>query len=168
MKGMKARIHIRPEIKPVFRKSHPVPHRLKAAVEQELERLQEEGVIEPVRFSEWAATIVPIVKDDGQVRICGDYRLTVNHASELESYPIPIIDELFASMMGGVVFTKLDLKNVYQQLLLEDDSKSYTTINTHRGLSHYNRLPCGVASAPAIFQRAMDSLLQDILHVAAY
>jgi len=62
MKGMRARIHIRPEIKPVFRKPHPVPHRLKAAVERELERLQEEGVIEPVQFLEWAAPIVPIVK----------------------------------------------------------------------------------------------------------
>ena len=123
MKGMKARMHIRPEIKPVFRKPHPVPHRLKAAVERELERLQEEGVIEPVRFSEWAAPIVPIVKEDGQVQICGDYRLTVNRASELESYPIPRINELFASMTGGVVFTKLDLKNTYQQLLLEDDSE---------------------------------------------
>jgi len=72
VKGMKARIHIRPEMKPVFQKPHPVPHRLKAAVERELERLQEEGVIEPVQFLEWAAPIVPIVKEDGQVRICGD------------------------------------------------------------------------------------------------
>jgi len=93
----------------------------------------------------------------------------VNHASELESYPIPKIDTLFASMTGGVVFTKLDLKNAYQQLLLEDDSKSCTTINTYRpGLFRCNRLPFGVASAPAIFQRAMDGLLQDIPHVAAY
>lgn len=121
-----------------------------------------------MRFSEWAAPIVPIVKEDRQVRIWGDYRLTVNYAAKLESYPIPRIKELFAAMTGGVKFTELDLKNVYQQLEPEEDSKSYTTINTHRGLFRYNRLPFGVTSAPAIFQRTMDSLLQGIPHVAAY
>ena len=51
---------------------------------------------------------------------------------------------------------------------IEFDYKNYTTINTHRGLFRYNRLPFGVASAPAIIQRAMDSLLQGIPHVVAY
>ena len=78
-----------------------MPYSLKPAVEEELARLQRDGIIEPVKFSEWAAPIVAGVKPDGQVRICGDYRLTVNRASRLEAYPIPQIDELFASMSGG-------------------------------------------------------------------
>ena len=157
LRGTTAKIYVKPDVRPVFWKAHPVPHKLKVGVERELERLQKEGVVEPVRFSDWAAPIVPVVKTDGQVRICGDYRLTVNRASKREAYPLPKIEDLFTSMTGGVSFTKLDLRNAYQQIILEEESKNLTTINTHRGLFRYNRLPFGVASAPAIFQRTMDS-----------
>ena len=58
------------------------------------------------------------------------------------------------------------MSHAYQQLLLDEDSKEYVTVNTHKGLFRYNRLVFGVASSPAIFQRTMDNLLQGILHVA--
>ena len=51
---------------------------MKEKVEDELKRLQETGVIEPVQFSEWAAPIVPVLKSNGQIRICGDYKVTIN------------------------------------------------------------------------------------------
>ncbi len=108
--------------------------------EKELLRLQEEGIIEPVQFADWAAPIVPILKSDKQsVRICGDYKLTVNRACKLDSYPIPRVEDLFATLAGGKVFTKLDLSQAYQQLLLEEDSKKYVVINTQQGLFRYNR-----------------------------
>ena len=65
-------------------------------------------------------------------------------------------------------FTKLDLAHAYQQIPLTVDSKRYTTINTHKGLFRYNRLPFGVASAAAILQHMMDSLLQGLPHVCVY
>jgi len=68
----------------------------------------------PVEFSQWAAPIVPIVKGDGTIRICGDYKLTVNGAAKTDSYPLPRIEDLFASLTGGQVFTKLDLAHAYQ------------------------------------------------------
>ena len=49
------------------------------------------------------------------------------------------------------MFPKLDMAYAYQQFLIDDDSKQYLTINTHRGLFIYNRLAFGVSSAPAIF-----------------
>ena len=51
-------------------------------------------------------TIVPVMKKDGRVRICGDYKVTVNRAAKLDKYPIPRIDELFASLAGGKTFSK--------------------------------------------------------------
>lgn len=101
-------------------------------------------------------------------RICGDYKVTVNQVCKLEEYPLPRIDDLFATLAGGKLFTKLDMSQAYQQLLLDDDSKEYVTINTHKGLFKYNRLVFGVASSPAIFQRTMDNLLQGTPHVAVY
>lgn len=80
-------------------------------VEAELERLEREGIIEPVQFSQWAAPIVPVIKPDGSIRICGDYKVTVNQASRADTYPIPRIEELFAKLAGGECFTKLDLSH---------------------------------------------------------
>ena len=168
IKGMEARIDVDPMAQPRFCKARPVPFALRDKVEAELERLQRAGIIEPVQSAEWAAPIVPVVKGDGSVRICGDYRMTVNQASRLDSYPLPKVDELFATLAGGTVFSKLDLQHAYLQLPLEKNSKQYTTINTHRGLFQYNRLPFGVSSAPGIFQRAIDGLIKGIPHVAAY
>ena len=63
-----------------------------------------QGVIEPISFSEWAAPIVPVLKKDGAVRICGDYKLSVNQESKVDSYPLLKIDDLFASLAGGKTF----------------------------------------------------------------
>ena len=85
------------------------------------------------------------------MRVCGDYKVTVNRAAKLDTYPLPRIDDLFASLAGGMAFTKLDLAHAYQQILLDEGSKKFVVINTQKGLFRYNRLPFGVASAPAIF-----------------
>ena len=106
-------------------------------LEKELERLQSLGVIKPVATSDWAAPIVPVVKRYHSIRVCGDYKLTINQASNIETYPLPRIEEifgLFGSLSGGKTFTKLDLQNAYQQLLLEEKSQELVTLNTHRGL----------------------------------
>ncbi len=71
-------------------------------------------------------------------------------------------------LAGGKTFTKLDMSHVYQQLLLDEESKQCVTINTHKVLFKYNCLVFGVASSPAIFQHIMDNLLQNIPHVAVY
>ena len=157
-----------PEAAPRFFKPRSVPYAMKGKVEEELERLQKLGIIEPVQFSRWAAPIVPVLKEDKTAWICRDYKLTVNQVSKLEEYPLPRIEDLFATLSGGKLFTKLDMSQAYQQLLLDEESKEYVTINTHKGLFKYNRLVFGVASSPAIFQRTMDTLLQGIPHVAVY
>ena len=100
--------------------------------------------------------------------ICGDYRLTVNQASRVDIYPIPRIQDLYAKLAGGIKFTKLDTSQAYLQLPLDQESKELVTINTQTGLFHKNRLPFGVSSSPAIFQRVMDSILQGLPGVIAY
>ena len=165
LQGTTATIHVPPQSQPKFYKARPLPYALKEKVEKELERLQAAGVISPIQFSDWAAPIVPVVKTDGNIRICGDYSVTVNTVSKLDNYPLPRVDDLFT---GGVLFSKLDLTQAYQQLPLSEDSKKYTTINTTKGLFQYERLPFGISSAPAIFQRTMESLLQGLSDVVVY
>ena len=125
-------------------------------------------MMEPVRYSDWATPIVPVLKADGKVGVCGDYKLTANRVSHLEQYPIPTLDDLCEKLTGGKQFSKLDLSHAYSQLPLDNKSKECATVNTHRGLFRYNRLPYGISSAPAIFQRTMENISQDIPGVAVY
>uniref|UniRef100_A0A8C9TGR2 Gypsy retrotransposon integrase-like protein 1 n=1 Tax=Scleropages formosus TaxID=113540 RepID=A0A8C9TGR2_SCLFO len=160
LKGISAKLHVVKEAVPKFCKPRTVPYALRDSVEQELCKLEAEGVISPVSYSEWAAPIVYIPKKDNSVRICADYKVTSNPWLEVEQYPLPRTQDLFAKLSGGQRFTKLDLSQAYQQVPLEENSKRYLTINTPKGLYTYNRLPYGVASAPAIFQKIMDQVLQ--------
>ena len=163
-----AKLKVRPDAQPKFFKARPVPFANKPAIEQELDRLEGMGAIVKIPHSEWAAPIVPVPKKDGKFRLCGDYKVTVNQALDMDQYPLPKPDDLFASLAGGKQFTKLDLSQAYQQLQLDEDSVKYATINTHRGLYQVNRLPFGIASAPAMFQQLMDTILQGIPHVICY
>ena len=79
-----------------------------------------------------------------------------------------LLEDLFAQLSGGKTFTKLDLSHAYHQIKLSPESRDLTTINTHKGLFRYKRLPFGVSSAPAIFQRTMETLLQGLHHVTVY
>lgn len=168
LQGTKVKISIAANSQPKFYKARSVSYYVKEKVEKELERLQAQNIISPVTFSNWATPIVPVGKSDGSVRLCGDYKVTVNPVTKLDAYPLPKIDELFTSIAGGKLFSKLDLAHAYQQLELEDDSKSLTTINTHKGLFQYHRLPFGISSAPSIFQRTIETLLAGIPNVAIY
>ena len=105
-------------------------------------------------------------RDKNSVRICGDYSVTVNKASKLECYPIPKLDDLLAALACGIIYTKLDMSQGYQQFELDELSKKYVV--THKDLFQYNRLPFGVSSAPAIFQSVMESLLQGVPNVCVY
>ena len=159
MKGRTAKIYVEPEAKPRFHKPRSVPYALRGKVEQALEHMVKDGVIEPVECAEWAAPIVPVMKQDGSVRVCGDYKTTVNQAMVVDSYPLPRIEDVFASLADGKTFSKVDLTHAYQQLPLDEESKSYVVFNTHKELYRFNRLPFGVSSAPAIIQRMIESIL---------
>ena len=166
--GPPVKLKVDANAQPKFYKARSVPFALKSKVEAKLANLQSKGIISPVEHSTWAAPIVPVLKKNGKVRICGDYKLTFNQAAPTETYHLPLMEELLTAMSSGKYFSKLDLQDVYLQLPLDTASKQYVAVNTHRGLFQYNRLPFGVASAPAIFQCHMETLLQGLDGVSVY
>ena len=168
MNTFEASLHLKPKASPKFLKARPVPFALKEAIEVELDRLEAAGIIEKITHSPWAAPIVPVPKGDGKLRLCGDYKVTVNPMLDIDQYPLPKPDDLMATLAGGKRFSKIDLTNAYQQMTLEKQSRDLVTINTHKGLYRYTRLPFGVASAPAIFQKTMDTVLQGLPKVICY
>ena len=164
----KAVLKFKPGVQPKFCKVRPVPFALKPAVEKVLEQWVDKGVIKPVNTSEWATPLVIVPKPNGEIRLCCDYKVTVNPQLDIHQYPLPRPDELFSVLNGGEKFSKLDLKDAYLQLMLDEESKKCLTICTHKGMFQFARLPFGVASAPAIFQQTMEEVLQGIEGVAVY
>ena len=169
LRGYQAAIEVDETAAPRFSKARSVPYAYRDMVEKELDRLVQEGTVEPVEFSEWASPIVPVLKKDKlSVRICGDFKQTVNPVARLDRYPIPKVEDLFSSLGGGKVFSKIDLSQAYQQVPLEENSCKIVVINTQKGLFRYTRLPFGISSAPGIFQRVMENLLQGLTGVIVY
>ena len=128
-----------------------MPFALKDPIEWELDRLGDSGVLEKVSYSYWAAPIVAVPKSDRTIQLCGDYKVTVNLDLEIDQYPLPVPEDLMLCLTGVKVLTNLDLSSAYQQIPLDEESRQYVTITTHRGLYRYTRLPFGIASAPALF-----------------
>ena len=127
-------------------------------VESELSKLESEGIISPVQFSHLAASIIPIMKKNDTLRMCDDYKVTVNRTLQVDSYTLPRVEELFASLSGKKYFTILDMSQVYLQVALEDESKQYVTINTHKGLFLTDCL-LGFHQPLSFFKHCMENLL---------
>ncbi|XP_029176870.1 uncharacterized protein K02A2.6-like [Nylanderia fulva] len=126
------------------------------------------GILEKVETSRWATPIVPVLKKDGGIRICGDFSISVNPSLIVDEHPLPTLEELFASMSGGTIFSKIDLKQAYLQLQVEETDREILTLSTHKGLFKCNRLMYGVASAPAIWQRTIENILSGIPGVTVF
>ena len=161
--NINARIQLKEEPKPRFWKARPVALTRKPAVERGLDQLEAGGIVKRVTHSEWAAPIVTPIKKDGKFRICGDFKVTINSQLDVDEYPLPQIEEIYANLSGGQ-----HLRQAYLQMEVEEESKTYLTVNTYRGMYQYHRLLYGVASAPAVWQRAMDQGLQGIPGVQCY
>lgn len=143
-------------VQPKFYRAWPVPYAMKEKIEYELERLLKLGVIAPVDYSDWATPVVPILKKDGSIRLCGNFKITINPFLEQDEYPLPIAQELFDKLGGGQEFSKIDLSNAHFQLVLDDESTKLVVISTHKGLFKYLRLPFGVSPASKIFQKKLN------------
>ena len=135
-------------VKPLFCQARPVPYAVKDKVDSEIECL-ENGVTKKVENTEWASPIVCVPKRNGSIRICGDFKVSVNPVLISSTYPLPNAEERFATLAGETILCKLDLSNAYQQLGMTEESKKYLTINTHKGVYAYQRLTFGIAKAPS-------------------
>ena len=92
--GYQADIRLKEGTKPIFKKCRSVAYALQPTLDAELERLQEEGILEPVQSSPWATPLVVVPKSNGKIRVCGDYKVTVNRCVETKVYPLPTIEDI--------------------------------------------------------------------------
>ena len=103
-----------------------MPFSMKEAIGQEIDCLESEGILEKVKHSEWAAPVVAVPKANGQLRLCGDYKVTVNPVLMVDKYPLPKPEDLMSNLAdhGGLRFSKLDLCQAYLQIVLDKSHAS--------------------------------------------
>ncbi|CAH8641808.1 unnamed protein product [Schistosoma rodhaini] len=168
--GMKIQpIKLQVQGDPVFLKRRIIPYGLREAVHKSLNDLCAKGIIEPVQSSAWGTPIVTPLKSDGKTpRICGDYRLTLNSRLLKQTCTTMEAEDILNRLHGSKVFSKVDLKDAYLQIPLDQSSSILTTINTPFGLFKYNFLPFGLSCSPAIFQEVMNKIVSDIEGVEVY
>ena len=121
--GQEAVLEVQEGARPRSLRPRPVPYVLKEAIEQELGRLEAQGIIEKVETGEWATPIVPTPKADGSIRLCGNFKFTLNAVLKTDQHPLPRCEDLFATFANGERFTKLHLAQAYLQVSLELQSR---------------------------------------------
>ena len=154
-------LKIDPTHKPVIHAPRRQPQALAMKIKAKLKEMEDDGHIAKVHEpTDWVNSMVVVVKKD-KIRICIDPK-DLNKAIRREHYPIPTVEEVIASMPDAHLFSVIDAKSGFLQIKLDYESSLLTTFNTPQGRYRWLRLPFGIKSAPEIFQRIMDEMLEGI------
>ena len=164
LKDITAKFTLKPNAVPKFVKARTVPFSLQKKTTEELDRLESQGIISKVTHSEWASPICVVPKKNGDVRICADFKGTLNPALVPEQYPLPKIQDLCATFKGQK-FSKLDITKAYHCMNVDPEHRKYLCISTHKSLYVYNKLPMGITDASAKWQKAIEIVLNGITNV---
>ena len=146
---------------PIKQAPRRIPIGQREAVEKELTKLQEQGMIGP-SDSPWSSPLCIVKKKDGSLRICVDYR-KVNAVTKKLAYPLPRIDECLESLAGSQWYCSLDLQSSYHQVKVAEADRCKTAFATRSGLMEYAVLPFGLTNGPSCFQRLMETCLRPLL-----
>ncbi|UYV76696.1 K02A2.6-like, partial [Cordylochernes scorpioides] len=168
IKDISVHINVKNNFAPKFYKFRPAPFAIRNLIEEELLFLLNNDIIENIVDSPIASPLVCVPKKNGKIRICADFKRTLNPFIEDVKYPIPNIDNVLHSFFGKSIFSKIDLSSAYHQILQDEESQKLTVISTHKGLFKYKRLPFGIKSGATIFQRTMDNIFSGLKNVIIY
>jgi hypothetical protein len=111
------------------------------------------------------APILFTPKNDGELRLCVDYR-ALNKLTIKNRYPLPLIGEIMDRLVGAKVFTKLDLRNAYHRIRIHEGDEWKTAFRTRYGHFEYLVMPFGLANAPATFQAYINQALIGLVDIS--
>lgn len=167
--GPPAKVQLKPGVSPVFARAHDVPFALRERYAAEISKKIASGVYERVDYSEWASPTHVVVKKNGNLRITGNYKATINPRMIVDEHPIPKIDAIFNKMKGASMFCHLDVTDAYTHLSIDGNFSHVLTLNTStHGLIRPTRAVYGAANIPAIWQRRMETLLNGLENVVSF
>jgi len=146
---------LKPEEKPYQQKLRTINPAFLPTIEREIKKMLHAQIILPLRYSIWVANLVPIRRQNGEIRLCVDFR-NLNKASLKYNYPFPKMDQLLQIISGTQRLSMLDGFPGYNQVNVDTTDREKTTFTTPWGTFMYARMPFGLTNAGVTFQRAMD------------
>jgi hypothetical protein len=153
-------IPIKEDAKPFKQKLRRINPLLLPLIEREVKKLFKEKIIVALRHSRWLANVVPVRKNNREIRICIDFR-NLNRVSLKDNYPLPKMDHILQKVVGSQTMSMLDGFSGYNQVLVHPDDQEKTTFTTPWGTFMYSKMPFGLMNASATFQRAMDIVFSE-------
>jgi hypothetical protein len=154
-------IELIPGTTPILKRAYRVSGLELVELKKQIDKLLEKGYIRPSTLP-WAALVLFVAKKDGTNRMCIDYR-ALNEVTIKTKYPLPRIEDLFDQLRGASVFSKIDLRSGYHQLMIRPSNIPLTTFITKYGLCEFTVMSFGLMNAPAFFMYLMNNVFMDYL-----
>ncbi|KAI3359260.1 hypothetical protein L3Q82_002779 [Scortum barcoo] len=146
---------------PVTQPYRRIPPNQYEEVQEQISKLLKKGIIQESESS-YASPVVVVRKSDGSIRLCVDYP-KLNLKTKKDAFPLPHINESFDALRGATYFSTIDLASGYHQVAVDESGRHKTAFTTPFGLFEYLRMPMGVCSGPATFQRLMQATMNDLI-----
>lgn len=148
---------------PINQRPRRLPVQEAKEVNQEVQRLLDEGVIVP-SASEYASPIVPVRRKDGSLRLCVDYR-RINRKTIKDRFPLPVIEDQLDKLRDATIFSLVDLRNGFHHITVHPNSRKYTAFITQEAQYEYVKMPFGLSNGPAVFQRFICEIFKELVRL---
>ena len=145
------------DAKPIAQPPRRVPLAFAEAEKKQIGKMLETGVVRS-STSLWASPVCLVRKPDGSARVCIDFR-GLNAVTTPIQQPIPRTEDCLDSLAGGQIFSVGDGTSVYWQIAMKEEDIPKTAFTSRYGLLEFLRMPMGLKSAGATFQRLMEIAL---------
>lgn len=158
--GVFHRVATPADAQPVHRRGYTLSMHERLFLKCELRRLRRLGVIRP-SSSPWMSPVVMVQKPNGKLRLTCDFR-GINGVTIADPYPLPTVESMLASMAGSNMWSQLDAVSGFWQIPVHPDDVEKCGFTTCFGNFEWVRMPMGMVSSPATFQRLMNHMLANI------
>ena len=159
------KIRLDETVPPVQHAPRRIAVALRPKLKETLDDLEAQGVIAQVTTpTKWISSMVAVPKKNGKLRICLDPK-DLNRAILRENYQLPTVEDIATRLHGAKVFTVMDARNGFWHVNLDEESSYLTTFQTPFGRYRWKRMPFGISSAPEVFQRKMQELIEGLMGI---
>ncbi|GKB66468.1 reverse transcriptase domain-containing protein [Tanacetum coccineum] len=153
------RLNVLEGYSPVRQKKRVQTPKRNKAIQEEVEKLVDPGIMKDAHYHSWLSKPVMVKKHDDSWRMCVDFK-DLNNAYPKDGYQLPEIDWKVESLCGYPFKSFLDAYKGYHQIKMAKEDEEKTTFFTSQGIFCYSKMPFGLKNTGAIYQRLVDKAFQ--------